>query len=167
MTDENRLRACTEFEPLLEDCLDGDQDAVEAQRLQAHLTGCAGCSSALRAARQASHLLKEFIEAAPAPSNGFALRTMNAIRAEEESAAEETSFWRPMQTFAWRLAMSAGLGLALLIGYAQVAPKAPEANGEEIARNAVPTEIFQDPMYAPQSREDVLLMVSGAGDDNK
>jgi hypothetical protein len=72
-----------------------------------------------------------------------------------------------MQTFAWRLAMSAALGLALLIGYAQVVPQAPDASSEEIARSAVPTEIFQDPMYPPQSREDVLVMVSGAGNDNK
>jgi len=167
MSAESELRACSEFEPLLEDFLEGDRNAVEAQRLQTHLAGCAGCSGALSAARQASQLLREFIEPAPPPSTGFALRTMNAIRAEDESAAVETSFWRPMQTFAWRLAMSAGLGLALLIGYAQVVTKAPEANGEEIARSTVPTEIFQDPMYAPQSREDVLLMVSGAGNDNK
>ncbi|MGA8100759.1 MAG: zf-HC2 domain-containing protein [Candidatus Acidiferrales bacterium] len=167
MSERNQLDACSEFEPLLEDLLDGDQDAAEAQRLQAHLAGCAGCSNALRAARQASQLLREFIEPAAQPSIGFALRTMNAIRAEEESAVVETSFWRPMQTFGWRLAMSAGLALALLIGYAQVVPKVPEANGEEIARSAVPTEIFQDPMYPPQSREDVLLMVSGAGNDNK
>jgi hypothetical protein len=167
MFEENGLKACSEFEPLLEDCLDAEQDAAEAKRLRVHLAGCAGCSNALRVARQASQLLKEFIDPAPAPSTGFALRTMNAIRAEEKSAADVTSFWRPMQTFAWRLAMSAGLGLALLIGYAQVAPKAPEANGEEIARTAVPTEILQDPMYSPQSREDVLLMVSGAGNDSK
>jgi anti-sigma factor RsiW len=167
MFEENGLKACTEFEPLLEDCLDGEQDATEARRLQAHLAGCAGCSNALRVSHLASQLLKEFVEPAPAPSTGFARRTMNAIRDEEKSAAEVSTFWRPMQTFAWRLAMSAGLGLALLIGYAQVAPKAPEANGEEIARTAVPTEIFQDPMYSPQSREDVLLMVSGAGDDSK
>jgi anti-sigma factor RsiW len=167
MSAENGIKACSEFEPLLEDLLDGDQSAVEAQRLQSHLAGCASCSSALGAARQGSRLLREFIEPAPPASTGFAQRTMNAIRAEDESAAVETSFWRPMQTFAWRLAMSAGLGLALLIGYAQVAPKAAESNGQEIARTTVPTEIFQDPGYAPQSREDVLLMVSGASDDNK
>ncbi len=167
MTEKNELTACSEFEPLLEDLLDGDQDAAEGQRLQTHLAACARCSNALDAARQASQLLREFVEPALPPTTGFALRTMNAIRAEEESAAVETSFWRPMQTFAWRLAMSAGLGLALLIGYAQVAPKAPDAAGEEIARSAVPSEIFQDPMYPPQSREDVLLMVSGASNDRK
>ncbi len=166
MSEKNGPEACSEFEPLLEDLLDGEQDAAEAQRLQAHLAGCAGCSSALRSARQASQLLREFIEPAPLPTTGFAQRTMNAIHAEEESAAVETSFWRPMQTFAWRLAMSASFGLALLIGYAQVVPKAPDA-GEEMARSTVPAEIFQDPMYPPQSREDVLLMVSGASDDHK
>jgi predicted anti-sigma-YlaC factor YlaD len=165
MPKENERKACPEFEPLLEDLLDGEQQAGEAQRLQAHLDGCARCTSTLRAAQQASQLLREFIEPAPAPSTGFALRTMHAIRAVEESAAAETSFWRPVQIFAWRLAMSAGLALALLIGYAQVVPEASEVNGEEIARSAVPQEIFQDPMYAPQSRGDVLLMVSSAGDD--
>ena len=45
---KNGLKACTEFEPLLEDFLDGEQDAAEVQRLKAHLAGCAGCSSALR-----------------------------------------------------------------------------------------------------------------------
>jgi anti-sigma factor RsiW len=114
MSEKNGREACSEFEPLLEDLLDGEQDGAEAQRLQAHLAGCAGCSSALRSARQASQLLREFIEPALPPTTGFAQRTMNAIHAEEESAAVETSFWRPMQTFAWRLAMSAGFGLALL-----------------------------------------------------
>lgn len=169
MHQENERKACPEFEPWLEDLLDGgldgEQDAAEAQRVRTHLVTCDGCSSALRSARQGSQLLRAFIEPASAPSSGFALRTMNAIRAERDSAAEETGFWRPMQTFGWRLAMSAALGLALLIGYAQVVPRPQPADGWEYASSAVPQEIFQDPMHAPQSREDVLLMVSGVSDD--
>ncbi|HEV3254764.1 MAG TPA: hypothetical protein VG033_10165 [Candidatus Acidoferrales bacterium] len=81
---------------------------------------------------------------------------MALIREEETQGAK---FLKPLEVLAWRLAISASLAVALLIGYG-LRPRTEAQTVIMSARQAGTEEIFPDPDQQPASRDEVLLEIA-------
>src|SRR5579862_682371 len=111
--------ACTKYEAVLEDYLEGALGAVESRAAEAHWRDCAGCRAALNQASASVRLLR-FAGPAAGPGPAFARTVMARIRAAEAemtSSSERASFWQPLVKFGWRFAATATLLLAVLVTY--------------------------------------------------
>lgn len=148
--------SCGEWEALLEDFLDGALSRHAADQVSAHLARCAACREALDAARAGARLLRAGCEPAEDPGPVFARRVMALIREEETQGSR---FLKPLESLAWRLALSASLAVALLIGYG-LRPRIGAQTVVTSARQARSEEIFPDPDQQPASRDEVLLEIA-------
>src|SRR5579862_2107874 len=112
-------KACTKYEAMLEDYLDGALDAVESRAAEAHWRDCVACRVALDQASASVRLLR-FVGPSAGPGPAFARTVMARIRAAEAemtSSSERASFWQPLVKFGWRFAATATLLLAVLVTY--------------------------------------------------
>ena len=73
-------KACTKYEALLEDYLEGALDAVESRAAEAHWRDCAGCRAALDQASASIRMLR-FVGPSDGPGPAFARTVMARIRA--------------------------------------------------------------------------------------
>jgi predicted anti-sigma-YlaC factor YlaD len=148
--------SCGEWEALLEDFLDGALSRHAADQVSAHLGRCAVCREALDAARGSVHLLRAGCEPTQDPGPVFARRVMALIRDEE---ARGSRFLKPLESLAWRLALSASLVVTLLIGYG-LRPRIGTQTAITSARQARSEEIFPDPDQQPANRDEVLVEIA-------
>jgi len=162
MNTENRnagrnYAACTQYEAMLEDQLQGTLRGPEAAMLAGHLATCAGCRAALEDAAVSARLLAT-AEPAPDPGAGFSRVVMARIR-QELQTTESKSIWRPVVAVAWRFAASAAFALVLLVSFDLGRHSQMVSDQSVMAENRMP-EIVQDRPTLPANRDDVLLMMA-------
>ncbi len=126
--------------------------------MESHLASCSSCREALEAARASRRILEAVREPAGELGPAFSHRVMAAIGTEEARRRTAGEFWRPLESWAWRLTWSATLALALLAGYLfGLGP-----SRQHLAMRTQPTEvreIFQDSAAPPANREEALLIL--------
>jgi anti-sigma factor RsiW len=156
----NELRdmhaGCKEYESLLEDHLEGCLNPVSQARVTAHLAACPGCREALADAQAGMQLIRVGHEPTADPGDFFAGRVMAAIR--EELQVRAGSFWRPLETLAWRFSLSAAFALVLLAGYEAIAPG--HLQTALSMRQSEVRELFPDAVQQPTGRDDVLMALA-------
>jgi anti-sigma factor RsiW len=158
--EEKKTRAtCRGQEALLEDFLTGRLSGSESEQLATHLQSCAACCGALEAARQSTLLLRESIVPMQDPGPFFATRVMALIRAEEGRRALAGAIWRPLETLAWRLALTAAMALAFLVGYG-VRSNLSQSPEVQMTRQPEAQEIFSEPVRQPLDRDDMLMAIA-------
>jgi anti-sigma factor RsiW len=154
---DTERNSCGEWEVLLEDFLDGALSRHAADQVSGHLARCAVCREALDAARASARLLRAGCDPAEDPGPIFARRVMALIR---EGETQGSRFLAPfLEALAWRLALSASLVVALLIGYG-LRPITGAQTVVVSARQARTEDIFPDPDQQPASRDEVLLEIA-------
>ena len=154
---EGNYAACTQYEAMLEDQLQGTLRGPEAAMLAGHLATCAGCRAALEDAAVSARLLAT-AEPAPDPGAGFSRVVMARIR-QELQTTESKSIWRPVVAVAWRFAASAAFALVLLVSFDLGRHSQMVSDQSVMAENRMP-EIVQDRPTLPANRDDVLLMMA-------
>jgi predicted anti-sigma-YlaC factor YlaD len=158
--EENKTRAaCRGQEALLEDFLAGKLSGSETEQLTAHLQSCAACRGALEDARQSTLLLRESLLAMQDPGTFFATRVMALIRAEEGRRALAGAIWRPLETLSWRLALTAAMALAFLVGYG-VRSNLSQSPEVQMTRQPEAQEIFSEPIRQPLDRDAMLMAIA-------
>jgi predicted anti-sigma-YlaC factor YlaD len=142
---------CRKFEARLEDYLGGAPDS----ELNAHLTRCADCRSALENSRLAGDLLREAWEPASEPSQAFLANVTAKIRREEARAKSPAAFWAPLEFLASRLSLTAAVLLLALSAYlVEFAPHGSVTLGS--IRTELSASDFPQPPGDPVSNEEVL-----------
>jgi predicted anti-sigma-YlaC factor YlaD len=154
---ENNYAACSRYEAMLEDQLQGTLRGPEAAMLAEHLVSCAGCRVALEDARVSARLLA-VAEPAPDPGAGFSRIVMARIR-EQLQTSEGRSIWRPVVSVAWRFAATAAFALVLLVSFDLGRHSQWVADQPIVAENRMP-EIVPERPSLPADRDDVLLMMA-------
>jgi hypothetical protein len=162
MNSENRnagynYAACTQYEAMLEDHLQGVLRGAEAAMLAQHLQSCLGCRAALQDASASARLLA-FAEPSPDPGAGFSRIVMARIR-QELQTSEGKSIWRPVVSVAWRFAASAAFALLMLVSFDLGRHSQLQSDQSIIAENRMP-EIVPERPSLPANRDDVLLMMA-------
>ena len=152
---------CRKFEARLEDYLGGAADS----ELEAHLTHCADCRTALEDSRLAGNLLREAWEPASEPSRAFLANVMARIHVEEARAKSPAAFWTPFEFLASRLSLTAAvLLLALSVYLVGFAPR------RIVLPASIQTELsaadFPQPPGDPVSNEEVLLSLAERNNGN-
>ncbi|HTR46782.1 MAG TPA: zf-HC2 domain-containing protein [Verrucomicrobiae bacterium] len=152
--------ACEQYEALLEDYLSGDLSDVDARRAAEHWQTCAGCRAALQHVAASVRLLRA-AEPSADPGAGFARVVMARIRAAEaERVAARPNFWQPFVTLGWRFAATAALALVALVTYNAGWGKQSQPGGLA-ARPITVTDLFApEPVKAPTTGDEVLIMVA-------
>src|SRR5271165_3717981 len=112
---EGNYAACSQYEAMLEDQLQGVLRGPEAAMLAEHLATCPGCRAALEDAAMSARLLA-IAEPAADPGAGFSRIVMARIR-EQLQTSEGRSIWRPVVSVAWRFAATAAFALVLLVSF--------------------------------------------------
>jgi anti-sigma factor RsiW len=110
--------ACPGNEALLEDFLEGTLDSQAQWQLEGHLAACAPCREALERAREGTLLVRRLSTPAADPGEIFTSRVMARVRDEKRKVEEQRLWWRPLEAFAARLAVSSALAVALLVSAA-------------------------------------------------
>jgi anti-sigma factor RsiW len=161
------MTACTKYEALLEDYLEGTLDAAESMAVEKHWRDCTSCRIALDQASASVRLLR-LAGPSAGPSPAFARTVMACIRAVESDLAgssERATFWQPLVKFGWRFAATATVVLGVLVTY--------DAGWGHHARNSASTRLMggndifaPDPAKAPASRDEVLMMVADTNHGN-
>lgn len=161
MDAELKGSACRDYQTLLEDYLSGELDAGAAERFLAHLNRCTACREAFEMVRLSSRIVRAAREPQADPGPGFSLRVMAAIREEGARRAAGGAFWRPLESLAWRLAVTAALVLAFLLGYGLRASFAPaRPTPPQVALQPEVRDIFPEPIQQPASRDEVLISMA-------
>jgi anti-sigma factor RsiW len=160
MEEKYQGTACTQYEVMLEDFVNGELDSADAKILAEHLKDCGGCRSAFQDASACARLLR-VSEPTPDPGPGFARIVMARIRAEEAaSAAEGKSLWQPFVSLAWRFAATAAIGLAALMTY-DLSGHAALDSITVLAQQSEARDFFSsNAVNPPRSRDDVLMLVA-------
>jgi predicted anti-sigma-YlaC factor YlaD len=157
--------ACPEYEAKLEDHLNGELSGVEARNVAAHLRSCSACSGALKDAEASVRLLR-MAEPAVEPGPAFARTVMARIQMERASSIS-LGMWQPFISFAWRLAATAALALALMVTYDVGRHQGQSDLTVASARGAEMRDLFTtDTDRVPVNRDDVLLMVAESNHAN-
>src|ERR1700742_489898 len=103
--------ACKQYEQRLADYVTGELDPLYARSVEEHMGECVDCRSAFENAKDAARLFdiaRPYFEKAPEPRPEFARLTMARVRVESDRrAAEGSSLWQPLVSFAWRFAATA------------------------------------------------------------
>jgi hypothetical protein len=154
---EGNYAACTQYEAMLEDQLQGALRGPEAAMLGEHLMTCAGCRAALEDAAVGARLLA-MVEPASDPGAGFSRMVMARIR-EQLQTAEGKSIWRPVVAVAWRFAASAAFALVLLVSFDLGRHSQFVSDQSVLAENRLP-EIGVERAPLPASRDEILLMMA-------
>ncbi len=162
MNQENRnaagnYAACSQYEAMLEDQLQGVLRGSEAAKLAEHLVICTGCRAALEDAAVSARLLA-IAEPARDPGVGFSRVVMARIR-QELVSGETKSIWRPVVSVAWRFAASAAFALVLLVSFDLGRHSQLVSDQSVIAENRMP-EIVPERPSLPVDRDDMLLMMA-------
>jgi anti-sigma factor RsiW len=159
MGEKKTSAACHRKKALLEDFLGGRLSGTEAERLTTHLQSCTACRGALEEARRSTLLLRVGLVPAQDPGPFFATRVMALIRAEEGRRALSGAIWRPLETLAWRLALTAAMALAFLVGYGvrSTLSQSPEV---QVTRQPDTPEIFPEPVRQPLDRDEMLMAIA-------
>src|SRR5580698_6913310 len=162
MNSENRnaeynYEACTQYEAMLEDHLQGVLRGAPAAMLAQHLQSCLGCRAALQDANASARLLA-IAEASPDPGAGFSRIVMARIRQELQSS-EGKSIWRPFVSVAWRFAATASFALVLLVSYELGRHSQWQSDQSIVAENRMP-EIVPERPSLPANRDEVILMMA-------
>lgn len=154
--EQMKTAGCEKFEAALEDYSSGELPRRDAEQLTAHLEICHECRQALEDARLSGRLVTVFSEAVD-PGPGFTRRVMAQIHVAERWVREQRSFWRPIEAWSWRLALSASLALAFLFAYG-LRSNTPAATPEPSGVLVPQTDAFAVPISAPPSTGDEVLM---------
>jgi hypothetical protein len=154
---EGNYAACTQYEAVLEDHLQGTLRGPEAAILAEHLASCTGCRSALEDAAVSARLLA-IADPAPDPGARFSRIVMARIR-QELLTTESKSIWRPVVSVAWRVAASAAFALVLLVSFDLGRHSQLVSDQAIVAENRMP-EIVPERPSLPADRDDVLLMMA-------
>lgn len=152
--------ACTKYEALLEDYLEGALSAADARNAENHWQSCAACRCALEQAAMSVRLLRA-AGSSDGPGPAFARVVMARIReAEQDRSAERAGLWQPIVSLAWRFAATAMLALGVLVTYdagwgrhAQPAPATARLIG-------VGDLLAPEPTRPPADRDEVWMMVA-------
>jgi hypothetical protein len=154
---ENNYAACTQYEAMLEDHLQGVLRGPEAATLTEHLQRCVGCRAALQDATASARLLA-VAEPSPDPGAGFSRMVMARLR-QELQTSEGKSIWRPVVAVAWRVAASAAFALLMLVSFDLGRHSQLQSDQSIVAENRMP-EIVPERPSLPANRDDVLLMMA-------
>jgi hypothetical protein len=154
---ENNYAACTQYEAMLEDHLQGVLRGPEAAMLAGHLQSCVGCRAALEDAAASTRLLA-IAEPSPDPGAGFSRIVMARIR-QELQTGEGKSIWRPIVSVAWRFAASAAFALVLLVSFDLGRHSQWVADQPIVAENRMP-EIVPEQPSRPANRDEVIIMMA-------
>lgn len=157
MNSERDTEACSKYETLLEDYLEGELGGHAAAEVESHLSACSACREALELARAASRLLRAGCELASKPGPAFAREVMARIQVEEENRSLQDKFWKPLEALVWQLTLSAALALVLLVAYGlQARPGLPGVTA--VAR--VQAGDLLDPAQQLSTGDEVLLSIA-------
>jgi len=158
--------ACTNYETMLEDYLDGALNAADARTAEQHWQSCAACRGALQQAASSVRLLR-LAGPSDGPGPAFARTVMARIHAaDQERFAERASFWQPLVRFGWGFAATATIVLGLLVSYDAGWGHRSQPN-VATARLMGVNDIFgPDPAKPPANRDDVLMMVADTNHGN-
>ncbi len=158
--------ACTSYEAMLEDYLDGALTAADARTAEQHWQSCEACRGALQQAASSVRLLRL---AGPSDGSGpaFARTVMARIRAaEQDRSAERAGSWQPLVRLGWRFAATAAVVLGVLVSYDAGWGHRSQPN-VATARLISVSDIFgPDPAKPPANRDDVLMMVADTNHGN-
>jgi hypothetical protein len=147
----NRSIPCREMESRLEDFLSGAQDP----ELQAHLSQCERCSTALEDSRLAGSLLREALEPASEPTQAFLANVMARIHQQDVEVRSPAAFWAPLEFLASRLSLTAAvILLALSVYLVEFTPHRSLTLGS--IRTELSASDFPQPPSDPVSNEEVL-----------
>jgi len=162
------MTACTKYEALLEDYLEGALDTAESMAVEKHWRDCSSCRVALDQASASVRLL-HLAGPSAGPGPAFARTVMARIRAAESDLArssERASFWQPLVKLGWRFAATATVVLGVLVTY-------DAGWGHRVQRESAGTRLMggndifaPDPANAPASRDEVLMMVADTNHGN-
>jgi anti-sigma factor RsiW len=159
MDEQMKLRACPEFEAVLEDYISDDLSGAEREGVAAHLQSCASCSSAAEAVLQGREILRFAGEAAPDPGPFFTRRVMSRISALDPRPVPETSFWKPLETFAMRAVWASAGAVALLVMYVNLSG-APAQQQVAQVRSNDQTGLFTESSPVPANRDETFLTIT-------
>lgn len=152
--------ACTTYEAILEDYLDGALTATDARAAEQHWQSCAACRGALQQAASSVRLLR-LAGPSDGPGPAFARTVMARIHAaDQDRSAERAGFWQPLVRLGWRFAATATIVLGALVSYDAGWGRRAQPN-VTTARLMSVSDIFgPDPAKAPADRDEVLMMVA-------
>jgi anti-sigma factor RsiW len=159
MDEQMKLRACPEFEAVLEDYISEDLSADERESVAAHLQGCEACSAAAEAVLQGREILQFAGEAAADPGPFFTRRVMSRISALDPRPAVETSFWKPLEIFAMRAVWASAGAVALLVMYVNLSGAPVQQQVAQVRPNDQ-TGLFTDSPAVPANRDETFLTIT-------
>jgi anti-sigma factor RsiW len=159
MDEQMKLRACPEFEAVLEDYISDDLSAAERESVAAHLQGCEACSAAAEAVLQGREILQFAGEAAADPGPFFTRRVMARISALEPRAAAESGFWKPLEIFARRAVWASAGAVALLVMYVNLSGAPAQPQVAQVRPNEQ-TGLFSDSSTVPANRDETFLTIT-------
>jgi anti-sigma-K factor RskA len=159
-TDANfESAACSKYELLLEDYLNGELSGADVKIAAEHLRDCSNCQESVERAEASVRLLRAAGPAAD-PGPGFSRIVMARIRTAQDERTAERGFWQPFVSMAWRFAATATLALGVLVTYDAGWGRHPQPDVTS-ARLIGMTDIFgPSPANPPANRDEVLMMVA-------
>ena len=153
--------ACRRYESLLEDYIQGELNAADADQVVSHVKQCAGCRDALDQAQVSVRLLRSAqMSADPGPE--FSRIVMARIHASERQnqATDRVGFWQPIVSMGWRFAATATLAFGVLLTYDVRWAPHPQPNASATRLIGVSDIFAPDPARPPADRDEVLMMVA-------
>jgi anti-sigma factor RsiW len=159
MDERIKLRACPEFEAVLEDYISDDLSGAERDGVTAHLRGCTACSEAAEAVEQGRSILRFAGETAMDPGPFFTRRVMSRIGALDPGTSRETSFWKPLEQFAMRAVWASAGAVALLVMYVNLSGAPAQPQVAQIRQNDQ-LGLFSDPSTVPSNRDETFLTIT-------
>lgn len=158
--------ACTSYEALLEDYLEGALSVADARIAEQHWQNCASCRGALDQAASSAQLLR-LVGPSDGPGPAFARTVMARIRAaEQDRSAERSGFWQPLVRLGWRFAATAAVLLGVLVSYDAGWGRRAQPNVTSARLMGVSDIFGPDPAKPPANRDDVLMMVADTNHGN-
>jgi anti-sigma factor RsiW len=159
MDERMNLRACPEFEAVLEDYVSDDLSVAERESVAVHLQACTACSAATEAVVQGREILRFAGEAAGDPGPFFTRRVMSRIGALDPRPALETSFWKPLEIFATRAVWASAGAVAVLVMYVNLSGAPAQPQVAQVRPNEQ-TGLFSDPAVVPSNRDETFLTIT-------
>ena len=164
MDEQMKLRACPEFEAVLEDYISDELGGAERESVAAHLRTCSACSAASEAVLQGREILRFAGEAAGDPGPFFTRRVMSRITALDPRPGQETSFWKPLELFARRAVWASAGAVAVLVVYVNLSSAPSQPQVTQVRQNE-PTGLFSDPSTVPANRDETFLTITDTRTD--